>query len=171
MLTKLPDYFLRSPTESHQNGGFFFGISYAKMRTTVRFNFELTECFFASLGSQAATIAERGILMRITDFLAMIADLNRNFWVMYEFGANRHGKRTEEVDHVQYIKLSGLHTAEITQPQLILETTPHQQTLHLWELSVLLRQHQLRRYMYVEYQDQQHPLFGFRVERNLVLLG
>ncbi|MFC6171615.1 hypothetical protein [Loigolactobacillus jiayinensis] len=109
--------------------------------------------------------------MRITDFLAMIADLNRNALVLYEFGANRHGKRTEEVDHVQYIKLSGLHTVDAPQKQLMLETAAQRQTLRLWELSALLRQHQLRRYMYVEYQGQKHALFGFRVEKNLVLLG
>ncbi|MFD0898052.1 hypothetical protein [Loigolactobacillus binensis] len=109
--------------------------------------------------------------MRITDFLAMIADLNRNFWVLYEFGANRHGKRTEEVDHVQYIKLSGLHTADDPQLQLILETAAQHKTLRLWELSALLRQHELRRYMYVEYLEQQHALFGYRVEKNLILLG
>ncbi|MFD1318839.1 hypothetical protein [Loigolactobacillus zhaoyuanensis] len=109
--------------------------------------------------------------MRITDFLAMVADVNRNFLVLYEFGANRHGKRTGIVDHVQYIKLSGLHTADVTQPQLILETAAKRQTLQLWELSVLLRQHRLRRYMYVEYQGQEHAIFGFRVEKNLILLG
>jgi len=38
-------------------------------------------------------------------------------------------------------------------------------------LSALLRQHELRRYMYVEYLEQQHALFGYRVEKNLILLG
>lgn len=109
--------------------------------------------------------------MRITDFLAMIADLNRNFLVFYEFGANQHGKRTEEVDHVTYVKLSGLHVVNAPQKQAVLETDARRQTLRLWELAVLLRQHQLRRYLYVAYRGQQHALFGFRVEKNRILLG
>lgn len=110
--------------------------------------------------------------MRITDLLAMLADVDRNLLVGYEYGANKHGKKTGIVDKTEIIPIIGVEIAEeLEQPQLIFTAETHRKTLHVWELNALMRQHKLGRYTYVEFNGLKHPLFGFRQTNSHILFA
>ncbi|ANK63016.1 hypothetical protein [Loigolactobacillus backii] len=109
--------------------------------------------------------------MRIVDFLTLLGGTNQQIIVQYEYGANRHGKKTGIVDQVQFINLSTLEIVDAKQPQIYLTAADTAKPKHLWELILLLKQHNLQRFMYVRYGEYLHPLFGYRIGANKLLLA
>ncbi|MBU3851888.1 MAG: hypothetical protein H9901_04225 [Candidatus Paralactobacillus gallistercoris] len=101
--------------------------------------------------------------MRVLDFLKLISDINQNTFFKFEAPDG---------------KLYNLSTFQYQiineQPQIIFKLVDlKHHAIHKWELFYLLnKKAYMKAYLYVNWQNQPYPLFGFRIDKNQnALLG
>lgn len=101
--------------------------------------------------------------MQCIDLKVMLGNINRQYTVWYEQGANQHGKKTGIVDQTQPRPIRQLH--QVGTQQLYLEINAQAQPITVWELMLLLGQADGQRFCYIDLGTASHPLFGYRIDR------